>query len=47
MQSELLKGREYGWHAPNSLKDSNASSKMKTMEEKKVGVWSLIHNTLG
>jgi len=32
---------------PNSLKDSNVSLKMKTLEEEGVGVCSLIHNTLG
>jgi hypothetical protein len=30
---------------PNSLKNSNASLKVKTMEEKGVGVCSLIHST--
>jgi hypothetical protein len=32
---------------PNSLKDSNANSKMKIMKEKGVGVCFLIHNTSG
>jgi hypothetical protein len=32
---------------PHSLKDSNASSKVKTMEVEGVGVCSLVHNTLG
>jgi len=32
---------------PNSLKDSNASPKMKIVEEKGVGVHSLTHSTLG
>jgi hypothetical protein len=31
---------------PNSLKDSNASSKVKTTKEKGVGIHSLAHNTL-
>jgi hypothetical protein len=31
---------------PNSLKDSNASSKMKTTKER-VKVHSLVHSTLG
>jgi len=31
---------------PHSLRDSNANSKMKTMK-KKVGVHSLVYNTLG
>jgi hypothetical protein len=30
----------------NSLKDSNANRKMKTMEEEKVEVWSLAHSIL-
>jgi hypothetical protein len=30
---------------PHSLKDSNVNPKMKTMEEGRVGVRSLIHNT--
>jgi hypothetical protein len=32
---------------PNSLMDSIASPKMKTMEGKGVGTCSLVHNTLG
>jgi hypothetical protein len=32
---------------PNSLKDSNASLKMKITEEEKVGVHSLIRSTWG
>jgi hypothetical protein len=32
---------------PNSLKDSNASLKVKTLKEEKVRVRSLIRNTLG
>jgi hypothetical protein len=32
---------------PNSLKDSNASLKVKKMKEKKISVHSLIHNTSG
>jgi hypothetical protein len=31
----------------NSLKDSNASPKMKAMKEEQVGVWSLAHSILG
>jgi len=31
---------------PHSLKDSNASSKVKTMKEKKIGVCFLARNTL-
>jgi hypothetical protein len=30
---------------PHSLKDSNVNSKMETMEEKRVGVRSLVRNT--
>jgi len=32
---------------PNSLKVSNASSKVKIMEEEGVGVHSLVHNISG
>ncbi len=32
---------------PHSLKDSNANPKVETTKEKKVGVCSLAHNTLG
>jgi hypothetical protein len=32
---------------PNSLKDSNASLKVKTTKEKGVGIHSLVHITLG
>jgi hypothetical protein len=32
---------------PHSLKDSNASPKVKTIKEKGIGVHSLMHNTLG
>ncbi len=32
---------------PHSLKDSNASPKVKTMEEKGARLHSLVHNTLG
>jgi hypothetical protein len=37
----------FGWNAAPShfLKNSNASLKIKTMEEKGVGVRSLVHNT--
>ncbi len=31
----------------NSLKDSNANPKMKTIEEEKIGVHFLVRNTLG
>jgi hypothetical protein len=31
---------------PHSLKDSNASPKVKTIKEKGIGVHSLMHNTL-
>jgi len=36
--------KEIWWHTPHSLKDSNVSSKFKTME-KGVGVRSLTHST--
>jgi len=32
---------------PNSLKDSNANSKVKTMKKEGIGVRSLVHNILG
>jgi hypothetical protein len=32
---------------PNSLKDSNASSKMKIMKEEGIGIHSLAHDILG
>jgi hypothetical protein len=36
------------WHTPeNSLKDSNVSPKVKTMEEEGVGAHSLACNTVG
>jgi hypothetical protein len=31
---------------PHSSKDSNASPKVKTREEKRVGICSLVHNIL-
>ncbi len=32
---------------PHSLKDANVSSKVKTIEEGKVGIHSLVHGTSG
>jgi hypothetical protein len=32
---------------PNSLKDSNASPKVKTTQKEGVGLCSIVHNTLG
>jgi hypothetical protein len=35
----------YFTHPPNSLKDSNASPKVKTTNKKEIGACSLTHNT--
>ncbi len=32
---------------PNSLKDPYANPKVKTMKDERIGVSSLVHNTLG
>jgi hypothetical protein len=34
------------WRAPDSLKDSNTSPKLKTLKEKRVGARSLARKTL-
>jgi hypothetical protein len=36
----------YWWRVPNSLRDSNVSPKLKTMEEQGVEAQSLAHSIL-